>query len=785
VVSELPSVDGEIEAISGLRISFPRGNAPAFWAGIRNGDIIIGFEGQEFTMPPEEVEMAFREMIKKKKVGDVVTLKYLRPVENTSLKINGKEIDPAPLMEYGFRYLRSLGSNTDIMLRMYNKWEVHTVRIPLGTRLVLKDPPAPDFFQTKLGQWIEKNLPDNSIDWKPWAEEAVDRYKIRKNYEDLRDRLKAINTTSDGTRISAMSTIHRHPQQTEKIARSFSHLAAQERAGFMQTFSFITSQKPMDTIPEFSDLSERSSIQEFRMWFEKNLEPINSALERAYAALIPEDREFFLKHRYTLTKLFVQSTYIHTDSDPTRFERNLRILEIAKKLDLSSLLEAACALEEFLHVSRPQVLAWMAAHSEIREVKTDFGKIGFGTTGRDLWTDVSFRFIFDPSGDDYYGDGTAAAISFEQPFSWIIDYAGNDVYRAKTHAAHACAVPGLAFVIDVSGDDSYLAKRWAQGAGYFGVGVLIDEAGSDDYHGTEYIQGCGLYGFGCLVDYKGNDRYFGNMYAQGIGMTLGLGLLYDRAGDDKGYCTGMQASGFGDSGLFNGWGQGCGVGFRGLTSGGIGAVLDVGGCDRWEGGAFSLGSGYYYGIGFFHAAGEGNDLYYGTRYTLGNTAHQGAGIFFDDAGNDVYTTGQCETTGIAWDESVALFIEGGGDDYYYGGTGFSLSWINHKWEGFSIGAAAQNGFTIFIDKSGHDFYDYSPGPGRADDNSYHGGTSFAFFIDLGSEQDTYTCPDVANDVERAWAQFGIFRDGKSIPLNPLRLLRNMKPFPYERSLNKN
>ena len=62
-----------------------------------------------------------------------------------------------------------------------------------------------------------------------------------------------------------------------------------------------------------------------------------------------------------------------------------------------------------------------------------------------------------------------------------------------------------------------------------------------------------------------------------------------------------------------------------------------------------------------------------------------------------------------------------------------------------------------------DKYIYAPGPARAGGNDYHGGCSFSLFIDLGRARDIYSCDKVGNDIELAWPEYGVFRDGKATP----------------------
>ena len=98
--------------------------------------------------------------------------------------------------------------------------------------------------------------------------------------------------------------------------------------------------------------------------------------------------------------------------------------------------------------------------------------------------------------------------------------------------------------------------------------------------------------------------------------------------------------------------------------------------------------------------------------------------------------------GLSWDETSALFIDESGDDLYEGG-------------GFSQGASAMNGFVIFMDRSGSDTYLYTD-QAKAGGNSYHGGKSLSFFLDIGGGTDGY--PKKPNNAILKGGANGIFVD---------------------------
>ena len=113
------------------------------------------------------------------------------------------------------------------------------------------------------------------------------------------------------------------------------------------------------------------------------------------------------------------------------------------------------------------------------------------------------------------------------------------------------------------------------------------------------------------------------------------------------YCKGTYPSGYGTEGIWEGWGQGCGVGLRGLVSGGLALLRDGGGADVMEAGNFSQGCGYYFGWGMLFADGPEDDVYIGSHYNMGACAHEAAGVFFEAGGNDTYVT-RFGVTAQAW-----------------------------------------------------------------------------------------------------------------------------------------
>jgi hypothetical protein len=262
---------------------------------------------------------------------------------------------------------------------------------------------------------------------------------------------------------------------------------------------------------------------------------------------------------------------------------------------------------------------------------------------------------------------------------------------------------------------------------------LIDEAGNDQYindtAGAGWSQGAAVYGAGLLIDRAGDDVYQAQILAQGVGGPGGIGLIVDTEGNDTYTANGPHfSSRYETPGVAAGLSQGFGLGIRGYAAGGLGAIYDFAGDDRYSVGEFGQGVGYFQGLGILHDA-AGNDQYLGSRYAQGSAAHQAAGILIDDAGNDTYACGGPAAQGAAWDQSTAMLIDRGGDDTYSASA-------------LAQGSAAQQSVAVLMDLDGWDTYSCaSPCLGESGDNTYHYDAdkifSLSAFIDRGGKSDSY------------------------------------------------
>lgn len=760
VADSLPQIKATRDVTAGLQVRRVAPNTPAFRSGLKADDIIIGLDDYRFQMPPDQLETAFNHYFLRHQPGDKLRLTIVRLENFSQVKIDGETVTDTARPAEIDTFIKSAPVGSVVETRTPRQWVKKALVVTLGQRHDFAEPALPAFESTALGQALTAT-PKQSF-WQAHAAEVVARYDLTSEYDDLRQRLRDIEAGDDGFRLPVVAATHRHPFLLEDLGRYISDQLIATREEQLQTLFnddllplFLTGNRtdasplPIDLLPVDADSARAAA------WFAAHLDTLITKVNAAYANINADDRAFLEKQWFELSDVFIKDIYIDVDPDEHRFRRNLRTIDLGQKVDLVALWQAYQHVARFIIETEAPIFNWIEAHPEITRWHTPHGVVCLGTTEQERWDNPQYRFIYDPGGNDFYADGTGATAGFAQPLAWIIDRDGDDAYQTTSPVAQASGIFGIAVLFDRAGADTYISSQWAQGAGFMGIGLLLDAAGDDTYRTAAFGQGSGLFGYGILADGAGDDRYHAAIHAQGVGFSHGLGLLLDHAGDDMGYCSGEYPTGYGTPGIFDAWAQGCGMGFRGIASGGLGLVVDAAGCDHWEAGNFSQGGGYYYGVGFFRAAGPQDDRYIGSRYGQAFSAHQAGGFFVDDGGNDVYTTRHGVVSGLAWDQCVSVFVDDSGNDRYEGGSFFSL------------GASAHNSICLFRDRGGQDQYVYSAGPGRAGGNSYHGGSSLTLFIDEGPELDDYTADSIENNVEQAWPEYGIFRDGSGILKSPL------------------
>lgn len=368
-------------------------------------------------------------------------------------------------------------------------------------------------------------------------------------------------------------------------------------------------------------------------------------------------------------------------------------------------------------------------------------------------------FLLIDFGRNMIYNGTAgAAISADNPISVLLDLGGNDYYgydKKKYQPNAGVGLLGIGLVLDSDGDDIYNGSIYAQGAGLFGVGVLFDKKGNDKYNAELSAQGCGYFGIGLCFDAEGNDEYYLFGDGQGMGgIGGGVGVLADYSGDDK-YTAEPFADKF-DRGDYHSENkingnvaQGAGFGRRGDGSdghawaGGLGAIIDINGNDKYTSGNWTLGVGYWYGTGIAVDR-NGDDLYKSCYFTQGSGAHFCNGILLDENGDDTHDL--FETAGAAlgfgWDYTNAFLIDKNGNDFY------SANMI-------SMGVAQIRSNAFLIDIGGDDRYQLKDKMKALGEATYRAdylnpsqltpyytyAKSFAGFIDIGGDDKYFLVTD--------------------------------------------
>jgi hypothetical protein len=95
--------------------------------------------------------------------------------------------------------------------------------------------------------------------------------------------------------------------------------------------------------------------------------------------------------------------------------------------------------------------------------------------------------------------------------------------------------------------------------------------------------------------------------------------------------------------------------------------IDCAGDDEYYSGNWTLGVGYWFGIGILYDV-SGNDTYKSCYFTQASAAHYAIGALFDEAGDDrheLYETGGAGLS-FGWDFAVTLLVDWSGNDVYIG-----------------------------------------------------------------------------------------------------------------------
>jgi len=705
-VAKLPA-NPRVKSAYGLRVMRVAARSAADKAGLRIGDIIVGIGEITWAGP----KISLRELFYPK--GPDIPVGRAYKLHVARLDARGK---PGKL------------TTLDLVLTRYPRTVQERPGAPTNDQL------RPDLAGVRS--------PQERLCW-----ELIREAGLVADCNDLLARLRRCEEFPDPDRLAIVRYVHRDPFKVEPVTREICAPIVRRPGRGLADLSLLLGQAERALLrfdrrrrgPVAAPAS-RPALPEYKgKSLAAHLDYIAAVLEaaarlhqKAFAALGPDDLKYILDHRAGMFESFLKYKMLSYEPDQARQRASAKVMDLAGKVDLSALagqarLASLLVAPKFIASLRAAAAASKKDLSAgtIAGRQTPHGSILIAGTGPDAHTGRDYAVLYDLGGDDHYRNNQGASVPPAIPTAVLVDCAGDDAYETTRLLTQGAGNLGVGLLVDLAGDDSYAGLRFTQGVAFLGVGVLIDEAGDDVYRGLDLHQGVGHWGIGLLVDRAGRDRYEAKVASQAVGLPGGLGMLYDGGGDDSYYCKGKQQSGYGTKGVFEGWGQGMGMGYRVYASGGVGVLIDGAGADTFEAGNFSQGGGYYYGFGILYSAGAGDDRYIGSRYAQGFGCHQAVGALIDEGGNDRYTNRYGGVAqGFSWDEAVALFIDQAGNDRYGGRF-------------LCQGASAMNGWSIFIDGGGTDIYRYG-NPARTSGNHYHGGTSLSFFVDVGGAKDYYS-----------------------------------------------
>jgi hypothetical protein len=311
----------------------------------------------------------------------------------------------------------------------------------------------------------------------------------------------------------------------------------------------------------------------------------------------------------------------------------------------------------------------------------------------------------DLEGQDRYGY-VEVAHSLDALGFLASDEAGRDLRSRGSRSdrfRQGAARLGVALLYDLGGGaDRYRSLRGSQGFAALGVGGLYDDGGNDEYSVEAGGQGSAVLGVAALVDGGGDDQYTAWTFAQGFGYVRGVGVLYDNAGADRYVAreTPVAYPSPQNPMVNTSFSQGGGFGRRAdgvdniNMSGGIGVLRDRAGDDRYAAAIFAQGTGYWGGMGLL-LDGAGDDYYDARWYAQAGAAHFAYAALVDGGGRDVHNmtaSRQNMTAGAGHDFSVSFFLADGSDVDTYNVPNLAL------------GAGNANGAGFFAEQGGDDIY---------------------------------------------------------------------------------
>lgn len=698
-----PGTERTLQAIEVTRI-MPDSGAEA--AGLREGDLIVGLDGEAIEDKGDKTLLAIRVAVSRKHLGEKLKLRILRA---------GNLLEP----------------------------EV-TIKPHPRVDSILK--PHPDLENKSSGNG--RSLLSDVLEKEGLTEEYV---RLLKEFRDETDKVVSPLIRHDGYnpfRLQEVNYVMYNPLQSPAVARKITDRlhgdfdkTHHDLAALLRT---AMDELDMTYIPAKQDSNKPpADLAEYVARLLKAIRHANSERAAVLSVLDAGEIDFLYATAPTLLEGGPDSAKNdETEAEKEKTEamkreeeaRLLRFFQLVLKLDIPRLLNAAAEVAQALDLETLAVLDKNTGRLEhypkgrvVRKEKnltvidTPAGRVLIGGTKDNTYTEDA-ALILDFGGNDKYLNHAGGSTRFN-PFSVVIDLSGDDVYSASDDFSQGAGLLGGGFLVDRAGNDRYMAKNYSQGAGILGVGILADLAGRDRYTAVTASQGAGSFGIGVLAEGGGDDSYFGNYFVQGAGDTKGVGAIVEVAGNDNYFAGGLYEDMRAPGKSYDSMSQGFGYGLRPWeslvgASGGIGVIAEAEGNDSYVADYFAQGSSYWLALGILDDR-KGNDRYVSGRYSQGAGIHVSAGVLIDGEGDDVYLADFGVAQGCGHDYGIGFLLDNGGNDRYIAGV-------------IAQGAGNDNGIGVLSDNGGDDEYFLkSLGQGRGNFEPVRDAGSFGFLFDIG------------------------------------------------------
>lgn len=535
----------------------------------------------------------------------------------------------------------------------------------------------------------------------------------------------------------------------EPISKLRSTLRDSSEAEILRHLGNIAKPDPFYSLslPEF----RATNTKELFAYAEHGFRAINSLYQKSFAALSSAQQDSLAAFLMMLMPEAEDSQYyreyFQRHNLPWQEDYDLvSYVKLILKLDLGALVAAQEAM-----LTLRDNLAAHSIHNPAPIIhQSQFGTMIIGSFANDVYSPKTIPnlaenpvcLIIDPQGDDIYDIPLFS--SRHNPLMLLIDSQGNDLYRSTEPSFFARQ--GIFCSLDVAGDDIYQLADFSFSA-VMGALHHSDESGNDNYQGGIFSQAAAILGIAVLIDRQGNDNYRAHSLAQAFGGTYGAGLLADFHGADTYYLGGRYFHAPLMPNEYRTMGQGMGFGLRPSLAGGLGVLYDGSGNDKYLGGVYAQGVGYWYATGILMDE-SGNDVYNAVYYPQGSGIHLASGILLDAEGNDAYYSRNGPGQGAGHDYGFGILIDQAGDDAYsiHGGGGLGLS----------------NSLGIFVDVKGNDRYERREVQNYGSANFSRNSGGIGLFLDAGGE-DLYSDTSKGDNQDWSHGTYGFGRDADLFP----------------------